>query len=72
MKTPCGIELRAGQRWKELDKRYFERIVSVVDWDEPKGTVRIMRAGRITRANVKRFSAKSGGYEFVLEGPDGG
>lgn len=60
-----GIQVKVGQVWKEVDKR-FERYVNVIGIDEQNGIVTI-KTSKKTKANIKRFNGKSGGYEFVRE-----
>jgi len=64
MMTPNGIEIKVGQRWRELDKRYSSRIVEVLHIDEENKKV-VIRRGRTTTASLRRFNGKSGGYELV-------
>jgi hypothetical protein len=75
MKSPNGVEIELGQRWKEVDPR-FERIVEVVGLDsesfDRQGGVMIRTVGsrRIgTWARLSRFNGKRGGYELVEAEP---
>jgi len=59
MITPQGTELKTGQKWREVDKR-FHRVVEVTGWDADREKVQLN--GR-TWAALKRFNGKSSGYE---------
>ena len=59
MITPQGTELKTGQKWREVDKR-FHRVVEVTGWDADMEKVQLN--GR-TWAALKRFNGKSSGYE---------
>ncbi len=61
MKTPIGIELQTGQKWREVENR-FERVVEVTGWDFDKQKVQLNAR---TWAKVSRFNGKSGGYEPI-------
>ncbi len=63
MKTSLGIEIRIGQKWREVDPR-FSRIVDVIAIDEENQKVQIQWV-RKSWASAKRFNNKRGGYELV-------
>lgn len=61
--------VKVGQVWKEVDPR-FERYVEVIGVDEQEQKATIMLAARsgdhagsrATKAGLKRFNGKRGGY----------
>jgi hypothetical protein len=59
MKTPIGVMLEVGQKWKEMDPR-FDRVVTVSNWT----TGRVQLNGR-TWAKLSRFDGKRGNYAPV-------
>jgi hypothetical protein len=58
MKTPIGIDLEIGQKWREVDPR-FERVVVVTAWNA--WIEKVQLNGR-TWASLKRFNGKRSGY----------
>jgi hypothetical protein len=66
MKSPCGIEIKIGQKWREMDTRFWtsQRIVEVVGYDPHLKRVQIQNV-RITWASLHRFHGKNGGYKYV-------
>lgn len=62
MKTPLGIELAIGQKWREVDKR-FTRIVEVRSWIKNPAMVLIKCSNRRTWAKLSRFNGKTHCYE---------
>lgn len=76
MKTPIGLDIEVGQRWREVDPR-FNRIVAIVEIDERgEGSVLLRNATktggqgsrgyRTTWAKLSRFNGKRGGYAPVI------
>ncbi len=63
MKTPLGIELAVGQKWRELDRR-VNRVVTVTSWNEDNDKVQLN--GK-RWALLKRFNAKGGGYVLISD-----
>jgi hypothetical protein len=61
--TPCGIELKQGQIWRERDGR-FTRLVAIESWNEKTERVHIYSGGQTTVAALSQFNGKSGGYVF--------
>ena len=73
MKAPCGVEIKIGQKWREMDKR-FDRTVFVVgfehglrrghvaDWVQIAPSVNLRMFA--TWARLWRFNGKSGGYKL--------
>ena len=61
-KTPCGVELQEGQRWREMDERN-PRIVTVLGWDRDKVLIKGEAIGSVKRwASLKRFNGQRSGY----------
>jgi len=60
MTTPLGVEIKVGQKWREVDPR-FTRIVEVIALDEASQKVQIQWV-RKSWASIRRFNGKLGGY----------
>lgn len=58
MKTPIGVTLKIGQKWKEVDHR-LDRVVTITAIDEK--TRKVQLNGK-TMAKVERFHGKRNGY----------
>ena len=63
--TPCGIEMKVGQTWVEVDTR-FTRQVTIVGFHEQSQRVTIKFA-KVTTAALRRFHGKRGGYRWVRD-----
>jgi hypothetical protein len=70
MKSPTGVEIAVGQKWREVDPR-FTRVVEVVGTDHLGflgiGAVQIQtvypeKSARRSWARLSRFNGKRGGY----------
>lgn len=61
-------DLKVGQKWQELDKR-FHRVIEIDRFCEKTGKVicrTIDPATNLkTKANPARFNGKSGGYKLI-------
>lgn len=68
MITLSGVELRAGQIWKEVDPRFL-REFEIVSFDTTSVRLRGLATNRVTSAQLRRFNGKRSGYEFVREAP---
>jgi len=78
MESPCGIQIKIGQVWEDVDPRH-PRQVSVVGFCEVTsyvwgtGNMRVpavrikSESGRTTTAQVSRFNGKRSGYRLVAE-----
>ena len=66
MMAPTGVEVKIGQRWREVDPR-FTRIVEVIGLDEEKQKVQIQWV-RKSWARLSRFNGKRGGYALFSAG----
>jgi hypothetical protein len=64
VKSPLGIEIKIGQRWKELDPRFDPlRVVTVLGFFPATERVIIQGpTGAITKAKASRFHGKRNGY----------
>ena len=70
--APCGVEVKVGQIWQEVDPRHFvdRRVVSIdVIGGGTTGYVYTVGVdtGVKTRCNIKRFHGKRGGYRLVKD-----
>lgn len=62
MKSPIGVDIEVGQRWREVDAR-FERFVWVTDLNYKESKVKIGRRW----AKLSRFNGKRSGYAPAFE-----
>ena len=65
-KTKDGIEVRAGQVWRDLDKRMRGRTVTV-EWVSKDGTIARVKGVRSTQLSISRMHRHSTGWELVKE-----
>ena len=67
--APCGIELKVGQVWHEVDPRFDRNVVIVGIYPlMPRSiAVRNVKTKRLAYNSVKRFTNKSGGYKLVRD-----
>lgn len=66
--TPCGIELAIGQTWEEVGHRQHRTVLIAEIPTQQEGfdsRILISCCHRITKAQLKRFNGKRGGYRFV-------
>ena len=74
MISPCGIEIKVGQEWEEIDPRYktpTKKYIVAVHEHSELVTISNVQNGRTTIAMLKRFNGKRGGYRLVKEAPYG-
>ena len=74
MIAPCGIEIKVGQVWEEVDPRQiWQRKVLGFGTLKNAGKVQLVGtdSGRISYALLGRFNGKRGGYRLVKEASDG-
>ena len=68
--SPCGIEIKVGQRWRELDPR-ANRVVKIVgiypQMSRRPIAVRSTTTGRLAYNDTGRFTGKRGGYKLESE-----
>ena len=62
--TKDGVEVKAGQVWRDLDKRMNGRTV-VVEWVSRCGTVARVKGARSTQLSISRMHRHSTGWELV-------
>lgn len=62
--TPDGIKVEVGQRWRDLDKRMHDRVVTIIRVDEPAGYA-YYKCSRIARLSICRMFNTSNGWELV-------
>ena len=68
MNTPCGIEIKVGQQWKELDPRMYRTVTIVGIYPEMGRRPIVVRNNtnkRLSYNAVNRFNGKRGGYLFL-------
>lgn len=66
--TKEGIEVKAGQVWRDLDRRMNGRTVTV-EWVSVDGTVARVKGARSTQLSINRMHRHSTGWELVKEKP---
>lgn len=60
------VEVKIGQRWKDNDKRVFNRIGTVIEIGHTSQTCRIRwDGGKVSRISLKRMKPTSTGYRLV-------
>ena len=62
--TKEGIEVKAGQKWRDLDKRMNGRIVTV-EWVSVDGTIARVKGARSTQLSISRMHRHATGWELV-------
>jgi hypothetical protein len=58
----CGTVPQVGDIWQENDNRFTRQVLVVAIVGDK---VEIKSGDRTTKASLKRFNGKSGGYSFV-------
>lgn len=67
--TKDGIEVKAGQVWRDLDRRMGGRTV-IVEWVSVDGKVaRVKGARSTTQLSIRRMHRHSTGWELVKDKP---
>ena len=76
MMSPCGIEIKVGQVWQEVDPRLHREVVVVsIDpvWINKNGSLGMVTISpyglksMYTKARLERFNGKRSGYKLVKE-----
>ncbi len=65
--TKEGVEVKPGQKWRDLDKRMLGRVVTVIEVKDGKATVSSHPHIRSMRStiSVRRMHRHSTGFELV-------
>lgn len=70
MIAPCGIEIKVGQVWQEVDPRH-EWIRQVIGFGTGRNAGKVelagIESGRVSYARPDRFNGKRSGYKLVKE-----
>lgn len=68
LKNKHGVEIKVGQKWRDCDKRFSDRVCEVVGVDEAAGTVELLGPrNRITKVKASRMHKSSTGYELLMD-----